>query len=92
MTRKLTTLFAASAILAGLGTTTAALAEGTANPSQPPQHSTGMMGEHRTTMGQMDPDHMKQMTRMADNCNRMMESMNNMPMQPGGEQNHHDQN
>jgi hypothetical protein len=37
-----------------------------------------MMGDHAgmmNMMGQTSPDHMKQMTAMIDNCNRMMESM-----------------
>ena len=33
-------------------------------------------------MGQMTPDQMRQMTRMVDNCNRMMESMSNTPSGP----------
>jgi hypothetical protein len=78
MTRKLTTLFAATAILAGLGTAAAVLAEETTPSSQPPRQGTGMMGDHggmMGMMGQMNPDLMKRMTRMVDNCNRMMESM-----------------
>ena len=85
MTRKLTTLFATTAILAGLGTATAVFAEGN-NPSpQPPQHGTGMMGEHAgrmSMMGQMSPDQMKQMARMVDNCNHMMENMTTPPTAP----------
>jgi hypothetical protein len=41
-----------------------------------------MMGDHggmMNLMGQMSPDHMKQMTSMIDNCNRMMESMSKSP-------------
>jgi len=75
MTRKLTTFFAATAILTGLGTATAVLAEET-TPS--PMQGTSMMGGHGM-MRQLNPDHMKQMTRMIDNCNRMMESMITMP-------------
>jgi hypothetical protein len=44
-----------------------------------------MMGDRggmMNMMGQMSPDHMKQMSRMVDNCNRMMESMNNAPTGP----------
>jgi Spy/CpxP family protein refolding chaperone len=84
MTRKLTTLFAASAILAGLGTATAVLAEGSTPRTQPPQHGTGMMGDHSgmmNMMGQMSPEQMKQMTDMMDNCNRMMEGMTTAPSQ-----------
>jgi hypothetical protein len=36
-------------------------------------------------MGQMSAEHMKQMTRMVDNCNRMMESMNNAPTSSDGQ-------
>jgi len=75
MTRKLTTFFAATAILTSLGTATAVLAEET-TPS--PMQGTSMMGGDGM-MRQLNPDHMKQMTRMIDNCNRMMESMITMP-------------
>ena len=75
MTRKLTTFFAATAILTSLGTPTAVLAEET-TPS--PMQGTSMMGGHGM-MRQLNPDHMKQMTRMIDNCNRMMEIMITMP-------------
>jgi hypothetical protein len=77
MTHKLTTLLAATAILASVGTATAVLAEETAPGSQLPRQGTGMMGDEggmMGMMGQMSPDHMKQMTRMINNCNRMMES------------------
>jgi hypothetical protein len=82
MTRKLTMLFAASAILAGLGTATAVLAEESTPSSQPSQHGTGMMGDHSgmmNMMGQMSPNQMRQMTEMVDNCNRMMGSMTTVP-------------
>jgi hypothetical protein len=84
MTRKLTTLFAATAILAGLGTGTAVFAEENAPSST---HGTGMMGDHAGMMGmmgQMSPDQMQQMTRMRDNCNHMMESMTTTPAAPDG--------
>jgi len=45
-----------------------------------------MMGDHAgmmNMMGQMSPDHMKQMTAMIDNCNRMMASMSKSP--PGSD-------
>ena len=41
-----------------------------------------MMGDHAgmmNMMGQMSPDHMKQMTAMIDSSNRMMESMTKSP-------------
>ena len=79
MTRKLTTFFAATAILTSLGTPTAVLAEET-TPS--PMQGTSMMGGHGM-MRQLNPDHMKQMTRMVENCNRMMESMTTTPEKPG---------
>jgi hypothetical protein len=81
MTRKLTTLLAATAILGGLTTMTTAFAE-ESRPSSPPPRAQGMMGGHggmMGMMGQMRTDQMQQMTRMADDCNRMMESMNNAP-------------
>jgi hypothetical protein len=83
MTGKLTTLFAAAAIIGGLTAATAPYAQET--PSQPPS-TQGMMGDHAgmmNMMGQMSPDHMKQMTAMIDNCNRMMASMSKSP--PGSD-------
>jgi hypothetical protein len=74
MTGKLTTLFAAAAIIGGLTAATALYAQEAQPPSEPPR-TAGMMN----MMGQMSPDHMKQMTAMIDNCNRMMESMNKSP-------------
>jgi hypothetical protein len=47
-----------------------------------------MMGDHEGMMGmmgQMSPDLMKQMTRMVDNCNRMMEGATNTPAAPDEE-------
>ena len=81
MTRNLTTLFAAAAILGGIAAATTVFAEETAPSPQPP-HTQDTMGGHggmMDMMGQMSPDQMKQMTRMVDNCNRMMESMNDAP-------------
>jgi len=37
-------------------------------------------------MGQTTSDQMKQMVRMVENCNRMMESTATAPNQPGKEQ------
>jgi hypothetical protein len=79
MTRKLTTLLAATAILSGLTTMTTAFAE-ESRPSSPPPRAQGTMGDHGGVMGmmgQMSTDQMQQMTRMVDNCNPMMESMSN---------------
>ena len=84
MTRKLTTFFAAAAILGGLSAAAPAFAEESRLSSQPPG-TQGMMGGHggmMGMMGQMTRDQMQQMTRMVDNCNRMMESMNNAPTRP----------
>jgi Spy/CpxP family protein refolding chaperone len=85
MIRKLTTLAAAAAILAGLGAATPLLAAETA-PSSPsaPAPGTGMMGGHdgmhmNAMMGPMSPEHIKQMTRMMDECSRMMQSATNTP-------------
>ena len=84
MTRKLTTFLAAAAILGGLATATTVFAEESRPSSQPPG-AQGMIGDHggmMNMMGQMTPDQMRQMTRMVDNCNRMMESMSNTPSGP----------
>jgi hypothetical protein len=84
MTHKLMTLFAAAAVLSTVSGATIALAKETTPSPQPPQ-TEGTMGDHGGTMnmmGQMSPDHMKQMTQMVGNCNRMIESMSNTPMGP----------
>jgi hypothetical protein len=81
MTGKLTKLFAGAAIIGGLTAATALYAQEAQPPSQPPR-TQGMMGDHAgmmNMMGQTSPDHMKQMTAMIDNCNRMMESMSKSP-------------
>ena len=82
MTRKLTTLLAAAAILGGLTTVRTVFAE-EAHPSPQCPRTQGMMvdGGMMNMMGQMSTDQMKQMTRMVDNCNRM-ESMRNGPAGP----------
>jgi hypothetical protein len=80
MISKLTTLFAAAAIIGGLTAATAPFAQ----EAQPPK-APGMMGDHggmMNMMGQMSPDHMKQMTAMIDNCNHMMESVSKPPTGP----------
>lgn len=84
MTSKLTTLFAAAAIIGGLTLATAPFAQEAQPPSQPPR-AQGMMGDHggmMNMMGQMSPDHMKQMAAMIDNCNHMMESVSKSPTEP----------
>jgi Spy/CpxP family protein refolding chaperone len=81
MTRKPTALFTAAAIVGGLVAATTVFAQEAPPPSQPPR-AQGMMGDHggiMNMMGQMSPDHMKQMTAMIDNCNRMMESVSKSP-------------
>jgi hypothetical protein len=94
MTRKLNTLLTAAVILGGLTTMTTVFAEESRPSSQPPGAQgmmgnnggmMGMMGNHggmMGMMGQMSPDQMQQMSQMVDNCNRMMESMNNAPAGP----------
>jgi hypothetical protein len=81
MTSKLTTLFAAVAVIGGLTAATAPYAQEAQPPSQPPS-AQGMMGDRAgmiNMMGQMSPDRMKPMMAMIDNCNRMMESMSKSP-------------
>jgi hypothetical protein len=81
MIRKLISLLAPVAIAGGLVTPTIVFAQKAQPPSQAPS-AQGMMGDHAgmmNMMGQMSPDHMKQMTAMIDNCNRMMESMGKSP-------------
>ena len=81
MTRKPTALFTAAAIIGGLLAATTVFAQEAQPPSQPPR-AQGMMGDHggmMNMMGQMSPDHVKQMTAMIDNCNRMMESVSKSP-------------
>ncbi len=90
MTRKPTALFAA-AILGSLVTTTAVFAEENTPSSPPPRAAQDMTGDHggmTNMMGQMSPDQMKQMTRMADSCNRMMESMSGTPTGPDKNRDH----
>ncbi len=81
MTRTLTTFCAAVAVLGGIAAATPLFAQETKPSTQPPK-SESTMGDHRgmmNMMGQMSPDQMQQMTKMVENCNRMMESMSNAP-------------
>jgi hypothetical protein len=81
MISKLNALFAAAAIIGGLTAATVPHAQEAQPLSQPPE-TQRMMGEHggmMGMMGQMSSDHMKQMTAMIDNCNRMMESVSKSP-------------
>lgn len=90
MTRKLTTLFSAAAILGGIIAATTVFADENTPSSQPPRVAQGTtMGDHggmTNMMGQMSPDHMRQMAAMVDNCNRMMESMSTAPTGPDKDQ------
>jgi hypothetical protein len=87
MTRKLTWIFAAAAEFGALATATTAFAQNGTLPSaaSTPQAMpmTNDQGGMMNMMGQMGPDHMKQMSRMVENCNRMMESMTTTPEKPG---------
>jgi len=87
MTRKLTRIFAATAVFGALATATAAFAQGgTPSPQSPGiMPMAGDQGGMMNMMGQMNPDQMKQMTRMVENCNRMMESMMTAPEKPNKE-------
>ena len=84
MTRKLTRIFAATAIFGALTAATTAFAQGGTSASSSPgaMPMTNGQGGMMNMMGQMNPDQMKQMTRMVENCNRMMESMTSMPAKP----------
>jgi hypothetical protein len=84
MTRKLVTPFAAAAILSSVVAATMAFAQESTPPSQSPQaqHNMGDHGGMMSMMGQMSPDHMKQMTEMIERCNRMMTA------RPGSEKEH----
>ena len=87
MTRKQTSIFAAAAVFGTLAAATTAFAQsGTPSPQSPgTMPMAGEQGGMMNMMGQMDPDHMKQMSRMFENCNRMMESMMTAPEKPNKE-------
>ena len=81
MTRRLTHFFTAFAALGSISAATPLFAQ-EAKPSTPPHQTESTMGDHRSMMnmmGEMSPDQMKHMTKMMENCNRMMESMANAP-------------
>jgi hypothetical protein len=80
MTRKLTTLLATATVFGGVAAATTVFGE-----IAPSLHSPGTEGATGGMMGQVSPDHMKQMIRMVDNCNRMMESVGNAPTGPDKE-------
>jgi periplasmic protein CpxP/Spy len=78
MTHKLTKIFAVGTIFAGIGAASVALAEEGAPSRRTPGQGHGMTN----MMEQMSPDHMQQITRMIDNCNRMMEGVQDQRTEP----------
>jgi periplasmic protein CpxP/Spy len=79
MTHKLTKLFAVATVFAGIAAASVVLAEeGALSSGRTPGQGNGMMN----MMGRMSPDHMQQMTRMIDNCNRMMEGAQEQRTEP----------
>ena len=73
MMRKQTALLA-TVIVAGSVAAMTALAQAPDGSPPAPQGQGKMQGHGGMMgMGHMDPEHMKQMTRMMENCNRMME-------------------
>src|SRR5262249_25801117 len=72
MTRKLIASFAAAAVLSGVVAATTVFAQEGTPPSQSPQAQHDMGHGGMMGMGQMSPDHMKQMTEMVEKCSRMM--------------------
>ena len=85
MTRKLTRIFAATAVFGALAAATTAFAQGGTSPSPSPgaMPMADGQGGMMNMMGQMNPDQVKQMIRMVESCNRMMESMTTTPEKPG---------
>ena len=81
MKLNLTGFFAAA--LGGIALSTAVFAQDTTSPTSPPTTGMGQHGGMTGMTGQMNPEAMKDMMRMADNCNHMMESMNKGPTGPG---------
>ncbi len=78
MVGKQRTFVATAVIVAGITAAAAALAQAPGTAPRPPE-SQGMMkgqGGMMGMMGQMDPDHMRRMAQMMDNCNRMMQRTN----------------
>jgi|LNAP01.1.fsa_nt_gb hypothetical protein len=81
MTRTLAAFCTAVAVLGGIAAATPLFAQET-KPSTQPRQTESTMGDHRgmmNMMGQMSPEQMQQMTKMMENCNRMMESMSSAP-------------
>ena len=87
MTRKQTSIFAAAAVFGTLAAATTAFAQsGTPSPqSHGAMPMAGEQGGMMNMMGQMNPDYMRQVSRMVENCNRMMESMMTAPEKPNKE-------
>jgi hypothetical protein len=74
-------------VLGGLIAATAALAQSSTSSPPSPRAAQDMMG-HGGMMGMMEgmsSDHMQQMSRMMDDCNRMMEQRSERATEPGGE-------
>ena len=79
MTHKLTNFFAVATVFAGIAAASVVFAEeGAPSSGRTPGHGHEMMN----MMGQMSPDHTRQMTRMIDNCNRMMEGVQDQRTEP----------
>lgn len=81
MTSRLTRFLVVFGALGGIAATTPLFAQET-KPSPQPRQSEGTMGDHRgmmNMMGEMSPDQKKQMAKMMENCNRMMENMSSAP-------------
>lgn len=84
MTRKLTRFFTAFAALGGIAVATPLFAQET-KPSTPPSQTQGTMGNQHSMpnmMGEKNPDQKKQMAKMMEDCNRMMENKGKAPV-PG---------
>jgi hypothetical protein len=71
--------------LGGLIAATPAFAQSSTSSPQSPGAAQNMMGGHAGMMGGMSSDHMQQMARMMDNCNRMMEQRGEHATEPDGQ-------
>jgi hypothetical protein len=78
-------------VLGGIIAATAAFAQSSAPSPQSPPAAQDTMGRHGGMMGMMgmmggmSSDHMQQMSRMMDDCNRMMVQRSERATEPGGE-------
>jgi hypothetical protein len=68
------------AAFVGLIATTAAFAGGNTRSAENPHATQGTMGGSMGMMGGMSGDYMAQMSRMIENCNRMMENATGRPL------------